>query len=90
MKVCGLVGRVILAVPGTPRLLVAAIAHRLCLGAASANNQVLAGLLVGESSHLAMPVVQFARPRGPHRISEDWDRFATALRSLDQRCLAGG
>jgi hypothetical protein len=73
LMLCGLVGSVILAVPGTPLLLVAAIAHRFYFGAASANNQVLAGLWAGESSHLAMPVVQFARPREPHRISEDWD-----------------
>jgi uncharacterized protein len=42
----GLVGSVIPGLPGTPLILVAAIGHRLYFGAASANNWVLAGLVV--------------------------------------------
>jgi uncharacterized protein YqgC (DUF456 family) len=45
VMLCGLVGSVIPGVPGTPLVLVAAIAHRLYFGAASANNWVLAGLV---------------------------------------------
>lgn len=37
----GLVGNVLPAIPGTPLVLVAAVAHRLYFGAASVNNTVL-------------------------------------------------
>jgi uncharacterized protein len=46
VMLCGLVGSILPGVPGTPLLLVAAIAHRLYFGAASANNWVLAGLVI--------------------------------------------
>jgi uncharacterized protein len=46
VMLCGLVGSVIPGLPGTPLVLVAAIAHRLYFGAASANNWVLAGLVL--------------------------------------------
>ena len=46
VMLCGLVGSVIPGVPGTPLVLVAAVAHRLYFGAASANNWVLAALVL--------------------------------------------
>ena len=42
----GLVGNVLPAIPGTPLVLVAAIAHRLYFGAASVNNTVLVVLVM--------------------------------------------
>ncbi len=45
LMLCGLVGSILPGLPGTPLVLVAAIAHRLYFGAASANNWVLAGLV---------------------------------------------
>lgn len=42
----GLVGSVVPGLPGTPLILVAAIAHRLYFGAASVDNMVLAALVV--------------------------------------------
>jgi uncharacterized protein YqgC (DUF456 family) len=41
----GLIGSIVPGLRGTPLILGAAIAHRLYFGAASANNQVLAGLV---------------------------------------------
>ena len=46
VMLCGLVGSVLPGLPGSPLILLAAIAHRLYFGAASANNWVLAGLVV--------------------------------------------
>jgi len=45
VMLCGLVGSVLPGLPGSPLILLAAIAHRLYFGAASANNWVLAGLV---------------------------------------------
>jgi len=45
VMLCGLVGSVLPGLPGAPLVLVAAIAHRLYFGAASASNWVLAGIV---------------------------------------------
>ena len=46
VMVSGLVGSIIPGIPGTPLILLAAILHRLCFGAAGASNWVLAGLVI--------------------------------------------
>ena len=46
LMLVGLVGNVLPAIPGTPLVLVAAIAHRLYFGAASVNNTVLVVLVM--------------------------------------------
>jgi len=46
LMLCGLAGSILPGVPGTPLVLVAAIGHRLYFGASSANNWVLAALVL--------------------------------------------
>jgi uncharacterized protein YqgC (DUF456 family) len=46
LMLAGSVASIIPGIPGTPILLLTAIVHRVCFGAASVNNWVLAGLVL--------------------------------------------
>jgi uncharacterized protein len=77
VMLCGLVGSVIPGLPGTPLILVAAIAHRLYFGAASANNWVLAGLVV--LTLLSFAFDYLASMFGAKRLGATWRGIVGAV-----------
>jgi len=77
VMLCGLVGSVIPGVPGTPLVLVAAIAHRLYFGAASANNWVLGGLVALTLLSLAFDYL--ASMLGAKKLGATWKGILGAI-----------
>jgi uncharacterized protein len=77
VMLCGLVGSIIPGLPGTPLVLVAAVAHRLYFGAASANNWVLGGLVV--LTLLSFAFDYFASMVGAKKLGATWRGIVGAV-----------
>ncbi len=73
----GVVGSVIPGVPGTPVVLLAAVGHRLCFGAAGANNWVLLGL--GFLTLVSLLIEWLAGVLGTRRFGGTWRGMIGAL-----------
>ncbi len=73
----GVLGSVIPGVPGTPVVLLAAVGHRLCFGAAGANNWVL--LVLGLLTLVSLLIEWLAGVVGTRKFGGTWRGMVGAL-----------
>jgi uncharacterized protein len=73
----GVLGSVIPGVPGTPLVLLAAVGHRLCFGAAGASNWVL--LVLGLLTLLSLLIEWLAGVVGTRKFGGTWRGIIGAL-----------